>query len=769
MTTSTQQDLLMSALNYAALGWPVVPLYPVIGGHCTCKKGPDCDSAGKHPWVSWKDGGSVDPNQIKNWWSQRPLSNIGIVTGKVSGIWLLDIDGDPGRESVKKQGELPQTPLSNTGRGHHVLFKYPTENIRTTNRAGFLPGLDIRGDGGLFVAPPSNHYSGSTYKWVTRPGEMPLADCPPWLIESLREKKTADPRPGSNFKGTQNKNYAAVALKEECEKVRSAQKGTRNSTLNDAAFSLGQLIGGGELGQWEVENELLSAAVSIGLPPSEAKATIKSGLDAGVREPRSAPPPTKSKEFQEAKAEQPPQPKVDPTTGEVQDDLFLAGYSADDDGNADAFISVYGKDFLFCIAYGWLWWTDTHWQTALAEQKLFEKVTEVLKRRRVAGVQAEKEAVVKCSKPNSATINNAISLLEKKLEVLVDTFDQSPTLLNCHNGVLNLRTGQLTGHTPEQRFTYCIPTDYDPATRSQEWENFLKSVVGGGPAVLDYLQQALGYTLTGHTIEECLFYLYGPSRSGKGTLTEVLMVLMGRPLSAEADFSTFTAKRDGDSNNFDLAPLKPARVVFASESERYQRLNPAKIKQLTGGNMVYCCFKHREHFNYRPQYKLWLSSNWPVNGDVDDDALWGRVRVIEFPNSYLGREDKKLKLRLKQPENLRAAFAWLVEGAKRWYAAPNGLETPAEVTKSTQRQRDEADFIQSWLDENCEQDMTAWESNADVYANYDRWCKSNGVEARQMRNLTASLKTKGYTVNTWNRRNGVGSKGIQGLKIIPRI
>jgi putative DNA primase/helicase len=585
-----------------------------------------------------------------------------------------------------------------------------------------------------------------------------------------RERRKATNPAGANATKKKIFDKTAVSLSEN---VRDAAKGARHDTLIRIATAFGGYLAGEPdvADEYEIRRLLEEAYSSHqGFNRSEMMAAIEYGLEKGRTKPlyievKQSNPVIDFKDFAGAKSA----PKVDPATGEVQDDLFLADYSADDDGNADAFIAAYGKDFLFCKAYGWLWWSCTHWESDLAEQKLFEKITEVLKRRRVAGVQAEKEAVVKCSKPNSSTINNAISLLEKKLEVLVGTFDQKASVVNCQNGVLNLRTGQLTPHHPEQRFTYCIPTEYDPAARSQIWENFIKSVVGGGPTVLDYLQQALGYTLSGHTTEECLFYLYGPSRSGKGTLTEVLMTLMGRPLSAEADFQTFTARRDGDSNNFDLAPLKPARVVFASESERYQRLNPAKIKQLTGGNMVYCCFKHREHFNYRPQYKLWLSSNWPVNGDVDDDALWGRVRVIEFPNSYLGREDKLLKIKLKQPENLKAAFAWLVQGAIKWFNAPNGLETPAEVKKSTQRQRDEADFVQTWLDENCEQDMTAWESNADVYANYDRWCKSNGVEAKQMRNLSASLKTKGYSIGVLNRRNGAVTRGVSGLRIISKV
>jgi P4 family phage/plasmid primase-like protien len=585
-------------------------------------------------------------------------------------------------------------------------------------------------------------------------------------------KKAATSTNGTSNKG--KKAYFEKILDTHCERVRTAVHGTCHDTLLTSATVLGGYLQGEPevTDEYEIRRRLVDAySVHPNLNRKEMEDTIKDGLEYGRAKPLPIDLEDNSLfiDFVGFKGATAKKPAIDKDSGEVKDDLFLADFSPDDDGNSDAFIAVYGSDFLFCKAYGWLRWTGTYWEDDLAEQKLFEKITEVFKRRRHAAIDTGKESVNKSSKPSSANINNAVALLEKKLEVLVSTFDDNPNLINCLNGVLNLRTGQLDGHIQEQRFTYCLPVEYSPYARSEEWDNFLKSVVGGGQPVLDYLQQALGYTLTGHTNEEVLFYLSGPSRSGKGTLTEILMTLMGRPLSAEADFNTFTARRDGDSNNFDLAPLKPARVVFASESERYQRLNPAKIKQLTGGNMVYCSFKHKEHFNYRPQYKLWLSSNWPVNGDVDDDALWGRVRVIEFPNSFLGREDKQLKFRLKRPDALRAALAWMVEGAMKWYKAPNGLQTPDAVKEATNKQREEGDFVQSWIDEVCEQDMTAWESNADVYASYSNWCKSNGVEPKQMRNLTASLKAKGYAIGVVNRRGTTTARGITGLRISPRI
>jgi putative DNA primase/helicase len=458
--------------------------------------------------------------------------------------------------------------------------------------------------------------------------------------------------------------------------------------------------------------------------------------------------------------------EVDPATGEpVQIDLLR--FEANDDGNALAFMAVYGKEFLYCEALGWLSWARTHWLIENSEFILREKIIEVLKVRRKAAVDAGIEAIVKTTAPNAARVSSTVTAIQSKVFISVKNFDNEPDLLNCANGILNLKSGELIPHSPEYRLTYCLPVEYDPAADYSAWLTFLETVVDGGPDVLNFLKMAVGYSLTGHTREEILFYLHGPTRGGKGTFCETLAALLEQPLSTEVEFNTFTAPRDGDSNNFDLAPLKPCRLVFASESKRQQSLNPAKVKALTGGNSIYCCFKHRTHFNYRPQFKIWLSSNWPVNGDVDDEALWGRIRVIKFPTSHLGKEDKGLKSRLRQKAALSGILRWAVEGAIAWYKLGNqGLVTPKAVEASTKEQRSSADFVQGWLEECCQVDETSWESNSQLYASYKAWCDSNGVEPKHLRNLTAALASKGYSINILARAGARIGRGVQGLSIM---
>jgi putative DNA primase/helicase len=467
----------------------------------------------------------------------------------------------------------------------------------------------------------------------------------------------------------------------------------------------------------------------------------------------------------------------------------LLKFEPSDTGNAQAFMLLYRDRFLWCDAFGWLQYTSTHWTTDRADAALEEAIEDLLGlRRRQAALairaaedllasetltaadktEAERDlayavAILGASRRNTSRINAIKPRLQQRLTALADEFDQSPDQLNVANGMLDLRTGELEPHSPEQRFTYCGPVPYDPDADASAWTEFLEQVVGGGPEVLDFFQMAVGYSLTGHTREEKFFHIPGPPRSGKGTVTEVLSTLLGDPLARAEAFTTFIERRDPDSKNFDLAALKAARFVVASESKQTERLDSAKLKGLTGGDSIACEFKFKERFNYRPQFKVWLIANFEINGDPDDDAFWTRVVRIPFPVSFVGREDRGLKERLKRPENLAGVLAWAVEGAIRWYQAPNGLPVPDALKQDLQKVRGELDHVQQWLDEDTTQGMAKWTSNATVYQSYQLWCEAHGVRPKQNTGLGVVLKQKGY--QTGVRKERGGPRGIRGLKL----
>ncbi|MFQ5807431.1 MAG: bifunctional DNA primase/polymerase [Phycisphaerae bacterium] len=184
-------DLRDSAVWYAALGWHVIPLHSIRDGVCTCGK-TKCDSPGKHPHTKngLKDA-SNDPVVIERCWRQWPDANVGICTGARSGIVALDIDprhgGDESLEAlIDEQGELPSTveAISGSG-GQHLIFTHPGGTIR--NRTSLLVGIDVRGDGGYIVGPPSIHISGAQYRWRDGhgPHEIKPAAIPPPLLELM--------------------------------------------------------------------------------------------------------------------------------------------------------------------------------------------------------------------------------------------------------------------------------------------------------------------------------------------------------------------------------------------------------------------------------------------------------------------------------------------------------------------------------------------------------------------------------------------------------
>jgi P4 family phage/plasmid primase-like protien len=450
-----------------------------------------------------------------------------------------------------------------------------------------------------------------------------------------------------------------------------------------------------------------------------------------------------------------PPAAVDALAGQGQDD-DLSKFDPDDAGNGDALAHVLGERYLYSEHAGWFRWTGTHYERENAEKLLEAEAVDVLRRRRAAAALAGKESVVQAAKPSMQRVRAAIARLASLKVVSIASFDQHPHLLNVRNCVVDLRTGEILAHETSYRFTTCINAEYDPEADYTEWVNWLSETVRGGDKVLNWLQAWLGYAITGETSLEQLLYVYGPPRSGKGTLTETLLALMGG-LAKTADFASFT-RRD-DYQNFDLAALRNARLVVAGEGMRAGELNAARIKKLTGGDEVSCAYKHRDIFTYKPQYKLVLVSNHKLNVDVDDDAAWARVRVVEFPNSHLGQEDVGLKHRMRQPDNLRAVLAWLVQGARTFYeylARGQAIPTPETVQAATREHRDALDFVSQWMTERLARADTGRTTARECWQDYSNWCNENGVmHPKGIRAFREALEKRGVIFERTMHQRGV--------------
>jgi hypothetical protein len=272
--------LLTAALAYARHGIPVLPVHtPGPAGGCSCDQGVRCERPGKHPRL--RHGlteASTDPRQIELWWSHWPTANIGLRTGIAMDV--ADVDSTEGREGLLHLlgGTMPPGPRVRTGGGGWHFWFRPTG---FGNRVRLLPGLDWRGVGGYVVAPPSRHLRGD-YRWLHRPGDaLPTGSA---TLHALIEGPTTIPA-ATHRPITHPDRYASAALAAESDRVARAPVGSRNDTLNRAAFALGRLVGGGLLDAADVVRELDAAARFAGLSRTETRRTIHSGLTAGRRAP----------------------------------------------------------------------------------------------------------------------------------------------------------------------------------------------------------------------------------------------------------------------------------------------------------------------------------------------------------------------------------------------------------------------------------------------------------------------------------------------------
>src|SRR5215472_248838 len=185
-TEPENNSLLAMALDYAARGWAVFPLHAVTDAKCSCRT-KTCERPGKHPRT--QHGlldATTDPKRIREWWDKWPDANIGMATGKRSGIVVLDIDDDEGKYGSSTLADLehqhtplPVTLTCVTGGGRHLYFIHPGCTVKSTS--GVVgSGLDVRGDGGYVILPPSAHYSGTKYRWAS--ADAGIAELPAWLL-----------------------------------------------------------------------------------------------------------------------------------------------------------------------------------------------------------------------------------------------------------------------------------------------------------------------------------------------------------------------------------------------------------------------------------------------------------------------------------------------------------------------------------------------------------------------------------------------------------
>ena len=372
---------------------------------------------------------------------------------------------------------------------------------------------------------------------------------------------------------------------------------------------------------------------------------------------------------------------------------------------------------------------------------------------------------------NRVYIDNSIKLAAGKPAIMCKSidFDNAPYLLNCANGVLNLKTFEFSDHDPSQRFMKCTRAAYRPREHSSLWRDTMRQIVPDNDTY-DYVQRMAGYCLTGRANEEKLFFLSGPGGTGKGTFIETLGHALG-------DYSTSVpveillsskGNKEGNTPTPYKAMLKGVRLALSSESGIGNYFDEATLKYLTGQDAITGRFLHSNPVTFTPSHKLVVSSNYmPAIRDVSDEGIRRRLVIIPF-NANIQERDTTLKDRLFTPENLSDCLFWAVEGCRKWQAT--GLQ---EGTFSQEMKRAidgyylENDTLGEFIDTYCDigPKESYWVTGSRLYDEYLRFTQKGEAYCMTRRQFTAALCNRlgGQIERTRTHSDGRIFRGI-GLK-----
>lgn len=442
-----------------------------------------------------------------------------------------------------------------------------------------------------------------------------------------------------------------------------------------------------------------------------------------------------------------------------------------DQGNAERLVDTHRRDIRYVPGLGWHAWDGRRWRP--------DDDGEVLRRAKsvtrdlyaeLAGIEdaIERKAAAKHAERSDSEprLRAAVSLARSERKVIARStdLDARPDLLNVQNGTIELGAGTLRPHDRDDLLTKLAPVTYRADARDDRWERFLHDSTGGDSTMAAFLQRAVGYTLTGSTAEEVLFFAHGPAATGKSTFLEALKATLGE-YARTADFEAFLARRGDGGVRSDLARLAGARLVLGVEVEDGKRLAEGLLKQLTGGDTVTARFMYQDFFEYRPQFKLWLGANHRPRVSASDEAIWRRIIQVPFLEVVPpDRRDPALKRALTTDPDARSAIlAWAVQGCFAWHR--DGLNVPASVVDYTAEYRAENDPLAIWLDDTCELRPDATATAAELRASYEHWASREGDRPIGSRKFADALKARGCH----NNDRGTGGVRIwRGICLTPR-
>jgi putative DNA primase/helicase len=411
-----------------------------------------------------------------------------------------------------------------------------------------------------------------------------------------------------------------------------------------------------------------------------------------------------------------------------------------DPGCAEYFKATLGDSVLYDQdRRRWLLFDDVRWSADRDDEIKNRILTSLRARRRLAFEdKARLLALLRLENRIPTILTAAVPFFPSHAE----DFDRDPFLLGVPNGVVDLRTGELRGASPEDRITMQTRVPYNPDAKAPLWERTVAEIFQKDPELVPYVQRALGYSVTGDCREELMFILSSaldaeqPGREGKGTIANTVREVLG-DYGADLSFESLLWTRNpsgGGAASPDMAKLVHTRFVTASEANPGGVLNTARLKGMTGRDPITARHLYGNEFTFNPEFKLWLSVNHVPA--VRDNAFWSRPHRIPFRTSFRAKPDLTLKDRLLLEGS--GILSWLVRGALAWKAS--GLQAPKVVKVATEEYEESQDEMPDFLDMKCVRRADLGATFAELRMAYSFWCRDERRRAMGARAFGRALK-----------------------------
>ena len=450
----------------------------------------------------------------------------------------------------------------------------------------------------------------------------------------------------------------------------------------------------------------------------------------------------------------------------------VGGRSLTDTGNGRRIVDSFGSVIRYTPGLGWFSWLGNHWQNDPENLNIREqakKLSPIISSEAHKYDDNMRPTLYKWSDQSrsAARIDAAIksATSDPRIRADVSTWDSNENLLGVANGVVDLRTGEVLKGRPDLHITRRSPISYTAGIKTPRWDKFIDDATGGDEELQEYIQRAVGYTLTGHSNHDVMFLVYGPPGSGKNTFVEAIVKCLGTSQYSWPMDSSILADKDGQSNSTDLyhwAELRGRRMVWVDELPDGERIKENAIKKLTGSSEISARSPGEKPFTFQSQAKLWLTTNHrPI---ITDDAMWRRIRPI--PWSHVPKKpDPSLKEYLFDPEGgLPSILSWAVEGAIKFLSSPevDGFGFSQAVQDAAEFYRKSEDRIGMFLNEETVEEEAASIEMRQLYNIYRTWSEERGERAltqiafvRKLRDRGMSMSGEGSRIIVNNRQRAI--------------